>query len=82
MWALIPGFVGVGNILAGLLGDDLRHNFGRGINLIIIQRGAVPDLCRNLQPNQHSWKLWRGGLTYSAWFVCHRQRIISSRKGG
>jgi len=36
MWALIPGFVGIGNILAGLLGDDLRHNFGRGMNLIII----------------------------------------------
>ena len=36
MWALIPGFVGVGNILAGLLGDDLRHNFGHGMNLIII----------------------------------------------
>ncbi len=36
MWTLIPGFVGVGNILAGLLGDDLRHSFGRGMNLIII----------------------------------------------
>jgi len=36
MWTLIPGFVGVGNILAGLLGDDTRHNFGRGMNLIII----------------------------------------------
>jgi len=36
MWALIPGFVGVGNILAGLFGDDKRHNLGRGINLIVI----------------------------------------------
>jgi len=36
MWALIPGFVGVGNILAGLFGDDTRHNLGRGINLIVI----------------------------------------------
>jgi len=36
MWTLVPGFVGVGSILAGLLGDDLRHNFGRGINLIMI----------------------------------------------
>jgi len=36
MWTLIPGFVGVGNILAGLFGDDTRHNFGRGINLIVI----------------------------------------------
>ncbi len=36
LWTLIPGFVGVGNILAGLLGDDTRHSLGRGINLIVI----------------------------------------------
>ena len=36
MWTLIFGFIGVGNILAGLLGDDTRHNIGRGINLIVI----------------------------------------------
>jgi hypothetical protein len=36
MWTLIPGFVGVGNILAGLFGDDTRHNIGRGLNLIVI----------------------------------------------
>ena len=36
MWTLIPGFVGVGNILAGLFGDDTRNNLGRGLNLIVI----------------------------------------------
>jgi len=36
MWTLIPGFVGVGNILAGLFGDDLRQSLGRGLNLIVI----------------------------------------------
>lgn len=36
MWALIPGFVGVGNILAGLLGKDFRHSVGHGLNLIVI----------------------------------------------
>jgi len=36
IWTLIPGFVGVGNILAGLFGDDTRHNIGRGLNLIVI----------------------------------------------
>jgi hypothetical protein len=36
MWTLIPGFVGVGNILAGLFGDDTRHNLERGLNLIVI----------------------------------------------
>lgn len=36
MWTLIPGFVGVGTILAGLLGEDTRHNLARGMNLIVI----------------------------------------------
>jgi peptidoglycan/LPS O-acetylase OafA/YrhL len=36
MWALIPGFVGVGTILAGLLGDNTRNSLGRGLNLIVI----------------------------------------------
>ena len=36
MWALIPGFVGVGTILAGLLGENTRRNLGHGLNLIVI----------------------------------------------
>jgi hypothetical protein len=36
MWALIPGFVGVGSILAGLLGENTRHNLQRGLNLMAI----------------------------------------------
>ena len=36
MWALIPGFVGVGTILAGLLGDNTRHNLARGLRLLVI----------------------------------------------
>ena len=36
MWTLIPGFVGVGLILAGLLGENSRRNFSSGLNLIII----------------------------------------------
>jgi hypothetical protein len=28
--------VGVGTILAGLLGEDIRHNLGHGINLLVI----------------------------------------------
>jgi hypothetical protein len=35
MWALIPGFVGVGSILAGVLGEDSRRNFGRGLRLLV-----------------------------------------------
>lgn len=36
MWALIPGFVGVGSILAGLLGDNTAHNIKRGLNLMVV----------------------------------------------
>ena len=35
MWALIPGFVGVGTILAGLLGENTRANLARGMNLLV-----------------------------------------------
>jgi hypothetical protein len=36
MWALIPGFVGVGVILAGILGDNTAFNIKRGLNLMVI----------------------------------------------
>ncbi len=36
MWTLIPGFVGVGSILAGLLGDRTAHNIKRGLNMMVI----------------------------------------------
>jgi hypothetical protein len=36
MWTLIIGFVGVGIILQGLLGDNTRHNLRHGLNLIVI----------------------------------------------
>lgn len=34
MWTLIPGFVGVGNILAGVLGNNARQSRS-GMNLIV-----------------------------------------------
>jgi hypothetical protein len=36
MWLLVPGFVGVGSVLAGLLGEHTRHNISRGLNLMVI----------------------------------------------
>jgi hypothetical protein len=36
MWTLIPGFVGVGSILAGLLGDNTAHNLRRGLNVMVV----------------------------------------------
>lgn len=36
MWTLIPGFVGVGSILAGILGENSRRNFASGLRLLVI----------------------------------------------
>jgi hypothetical protein len=36
MWTLIPGFVGIGSALAGLLGEDTRHNLRRGLRLVAV----------------------------------------------
>jgi hypothetical protein len=36
MWTLIPGFVGVGTVLAGLLGDNTAHNLRRGLNMMVV----------------------------------------------
>ncbi len=36
LWTLIPGFVAVGVLLTGLLGEDTRNNFSHGLNLLII----------------------------------------------
>jgi hypothetical protein len=35
MWTLIPGFVGVGTILAGLLGENTSRNLGSGLRLLV-----------------------------------------------
>lgn len=36
MWALIPGFIGVGNLLQGLLGENSAYNFKRGLNMMVV----------------------------------------------
>ena len=36
MWALIPGFVGVGSIITGLLGEHTRRNISSGLRLLFI----------------------------------------------
>ncbi len=35
-WALIPGFVGIGTILQGLLGEQRRQSLRHGFNLVIV----------------------------------------------
>ncbi len=36
MWTLIPGFVGLGSVIAGLLGDNPRQNISRGLNSMVV----------------------------------------------
>jgi len=40
MWTLIPGFIGVGSILAGLLGDNTRQNLRHGFNSLVFSAVA------------------------------------------
>lgn len=35
-WSLIPGFAGIGRIIAGLLGEDRRRSIQEGINMILV----------------------------------------------
>jgi undecaprenyl pyrophosphate phosphatase UppP len=36
MWTLIPGFVGLGSILAGLLGDNFKKSIRDGLNSLLV----------------------------------------------
>jgi hypothetical protein len=36
LWTLIPGFVGVGTILAGVLGDGFKQSLRHGLNTILV----------------------------------------------
>ena len=40
MWTLIPGFVGIGSIIAGLLGENTRQNLRHGLNSLIFSAVA------------------------------------------
>jgi hypothetical protein len=36
LWTLIPGFVGIGSLLAGVLGEDFKRSVRSGLNLLLI----------------------------------------------
>lgn len=36
MWTLIIGFVGIGSVIQGLLGDNARQNISRGLNTMVV----------------------------------------------
>ena len=36
LWTLIPGFVGLGSILAGVLGDDFKQSMRHGLNSLLV----------------------------------------------
>ena len=36
MWALIPGFIGVGTMVEGLLGENTAQNLKHGLNMVVI----------------------------------------------
>ncbi len=82
MWTLIPGFVGVGNILTGLLGDDLRHNFGRGMNLIIISAVLFLIFAAIFDRITILGNYGAAGLLILLGLYVIARGLMSSRKGG
>ena len=36
LWTLVPAFAGIGNILAGLLGDNLKQSLRQGFNSLLV----------------------------------------------
>ncbi len=36
MWALIPGFIGLGTVIQGLLGENTAGNLRRGLNMMVV----------------------------------------------
>ena len=36
VWTLLPGFAGIGSLLAGILGDDFKQSVSHGLNLIVV----------------------------------------------
>ena len=36
MWTLIPGFIGIGILLSGLMGGTLRKDAGDGLNMLVV----------------------------------------------
>ena len=36
MWTLIPGFVGIGQILSGVIGGDFGHSLWEGLKLLLV----------------------------------------------
>ena len=82
MWALIPGFVGVGNILAGLFGDDTRHNIGRGINLIVISVVLFLIFAAIFNRINILGNYGVAGLLILLGFYVIGRGLMSSRRGG
>jgi hypothetical protein len=82
MWTLIPGFVGVGTILAGLLGEHTRHNLSRGLNLLVISAimflifGALFGGLGILGPNGPAFLLIALGL-----YILIRGMLRNSNRG-
>lgn len=82
LWTLIPGFVGVGVILAGLLGEHTRRNLARGFNLLVVSAimflifGAIFGGLGILGPNGPAYLLIALGL-----YVLIRGMLRSSNRG-
>ncbi len=77
MWTLIPGFVGVGSVLAGLLGDSTSHNLKRGLNLMVVSAVLFLGLLVLPRRMDIARQLWPRHPVDPAWVVGAWQGTVS-----
>jgi hypothetical protein len=84
LWSLIPGFVGLGTILSGLLGEDTRNNLRHGFNLLVasvilfLVFATIFGGLEILGPYKEYWMAGLLGLL-GVWFIV-RGLLRSARK--
>jgi hypothetical protein len=60
MWTLIPGFVGLGSILAGILGENYKSSVRQGLNSLLVSL----ILFAVFGTFFHAWDIFGGYSTY------------------
>ena len=84
MWTLIPGFVGLGSILAGVLGEDFKSSLRTGLNSLVVSAHSVRHLrhllpcLEHLRSLQH---LYSDRIAVPGRYLVHRARCPAPKLG-
>lgn len=58
LWALIPGFVGIGIIIAGILSGEWRTSLREGLNVILVSLFLLVIFWLFLGGSGIGWEYW------------------------